>query len=130
MSRSNWAERFSNQETTVFDKGNWTLKEDGEKTWSLYFNDECVYPVLDFNRYKLFHGSFLMYVQRPHINSYCLFSATDKKPLFTISGQDARVEFDNYFLTFYSGDTNLKTFDLFTLNPVNISNNNQIGLDI
>ncbi|MBQ9795983.1 MAG: hypothetical protein IJW36_03405 [Clostridia bacterium] len=130
MSRSNWAERYSNQESIVFEKGHWSLKEDREKSWSLYFDDDCIYPVLDYNRYKLFDHGFLMYAECDYSNSYCLFSSTEKKPIFSVSGRNIQIEFDDNLILFHTSNGNVKIYDINTFSPVYIAKDNQIGLDI
>ena len=129
MSRDNWADRFSNEERVIFQKGGWTLTEDGEKIWSLYFDDKCVEPVLDFNKYKLFPKGFLLYLENSMRKSYSLFSEDSSLPIFSISGSDSFLEVDYNFITFSNRNTSA-TFDVNTLLKMNIRSDNQIGLDI
>ncbi len=127
MARETWGERFSNAEKVLFQKGLWALTEDNEKIWSLYFNGECVNPVLDCNSYVLFDKGFLLKNERGVINKYYLFYEDEKKPIYEISGVSANVEIDDSFITFkkVSEET---TFNKLTLTELFFDKDNQIGM--
>lgn len=130
MAKESWGQHFSNDEKIVFQKGDWFVTEDGEKTWSIYFQGQCVDPVLDYNRYKLLHSGFLLYTENRDINTFTLFEQNSRKPVFTIAGNDIDAKLDDTILTFTSKkDQNIKSFDTISLMEINIDNENQIGLN-
>ena len=130
MAKSNWAENFSNEERIVFQKGNWTLTEDGEKTWSLYCLSECVNPVVDFNKYILFNNGFLLFRENSNINSYALYLEDCNHPIFTMSGKDTSVKKENGLIIFKTSNQNETAFDAETLMKVHLAADDQLGFDL
>lgn len=131
MAKENWGQHFSNDEKIVFEKGDWSITEDGEKTWSLYFQGQCVDPVLDYNRYQDLKGGMLLYTENRDVNSFVLLAKDKRKPVFSISGKDINAKFDETILTFHSkNEQNIKSFDTISFVEININDENQIGLDL
>lgn len=129
MARENWSQHYSNSERIVFKKGQWSLTEDGEKTWSLYYGEDCVEPVLDYNKYELLDKGFLLFRNNSIVNSYALFLESSKSPIFTISGKDVKAEVNEGLITFLNNDS-ATTFDKNSLLQVCLNSDNQIGLDL
>ena len=127
MARETWGERYSNAEKVLFQKGLWSLTEDNEKIWSLYFDGECVSPVLDCNSYVLFDKGFLLKNERGPIHKYYLFYKDEKKPIFETTGVSASVEIDESFITFTKASQE-KTFNKVTLTEMFFNKDNQIGI--
>ena len=114
MKKENWAESLSNNEKLVFNKGNWSLMEDGEGAWSLYYNDVFVDTALDFNVYKLFEKGFLLYNKYDSYPSFALYAEEEKKPIFKMSGQGSKMKYENNIITFYNSDSSF-SFDTTSL---------------
>lgn len=130
MAKETWGQHFSNDEKLVFQKGDWSVTEDGEKTWSLYFQGQCVEPVLDYNQYKLFSKGFLLFAENGFMNSYALFSEEHSNPIYKVSGKNVFKELDKNLLTIYSSQGSTKSFDTLSLMEITICEDNQIGFNL
>jgi len=129
MSRQNWAENFYNQEETLFEKGSWSVTEDREKVLSLYFDGNCIEPVSEYNKYKLFSNGFMLYFKSSSVSSYTLYSATDKNPIFKVTGENIQVSQDGELLIF-NFNNNQTIINTTSMTKVIIENENQIGFDL
>lgn len=130
MSKTNWAERYSNEEKVLFERGDWSLAEDGEKIWSLYYQNKCIEPVLDFNKYVLFKNGFVLYYEENGLNSYVLFEENQNKPIFKASGKNFSMEIDKDLLVFRADGSILASFETETLTKIHIHKDEQLGFDI
>ena len=127
---ANWAERYSNEEKVLFEKGDWSVTEDGEKIWSLYYKGECKEPVLDFNKYILFKNGFLLYFEEFNNSSYALFLKDHNRPIFTLSGKEISLETDKNLIIFHSKEHGQTSFETEHLSKVYLADNDQLGFDI
>lgn len=130
MSRENWGEKFSNTETTVFEKGDWTITEDGEKIWSIYFKGSCVDPVSDYNHYIEFQNGFLLCDQRSSVSKFALISEHERKPIFKVEGQNCRYNISDSLIMFYNSDSQpVKSFDIISFTEVIVNEEEQISIN-
>lgn len=129
MSRKNWAELYSNQETCVFEKGSWKLTKDGEGTLSLYFDENFVDTAFDYNKYKLLNNGFILYRESADETSYRLYSSSNRKPLLSAHGKNAKFEVVSNILFCYDED-GIHIYDADLLTPIVIQEDNQIPLNI
>ena len=127
----NWAEDYSNAEEVLFNKGKWSVKKDGEGTLSLYF-DEKYKGISDCNKYKLLPKGFLLFSDKGICNSFYLYLEDTDSPIFSLLAKEAKMEIDNDFISFYESkeDINPTIFSKDSLNKVNLTDNNQIGLNL
>ena len=130
MANSNWAERYSNEEKVILQKGDWTLTEDGEKVWSLYHQDKCVEPVLVFNKFKLFDKGFLLYCEETQHNSYALYFESNSQPIFTLSGPNTSMEAKDGLIIFKLADGQTSAFETTNFMKVYLANEDQLSFDL
>ncbi|MBQ8615247.1 MAG: hypothetical protein IJ415_01610 [Clostridia bacterium] len=130
MAKENWAQRYSNEEKTIFQKGDWSLTEDGEKVWSLYYKDNCVSPVLEYNKFKLFDGGFLLYVKEENANSFALFASEEDKPLYKSSGKNCSFEIDRDLIIFSNETGHMTAFETCFLTKLSLDDENQLSFVI
>lgn len=129
MAKSNWAQECSNTEKLIMQKGNWSITEDGEKTWSLYYKDNCVDPVLDYNKYWILEHGVLLSGEYSEFNKYCLLHETEKTPVFKAHGKDLSYSIKEGVIIF-DNKNETKTFNAYSLTPLKITEENQLGFDL
>ena len=128
MAKQNWAQHYSNDEKTIFDKGIWSLTEDGEKIWSLYLRGQCVEPVLGCNQYKLFDNGFLLYNESDNSHLYALIKEDEPKPIFKYKGVNSSFTIENNLIIFHTNDGD-EVFDLTTFSKIFLTKENQLGFE-
>ena len=128
MSKRNWAEERDNTERTIFEKGRWTLTEDGEKTKSLYFDGDCVESVLMFNNYVVLAGGFVLFALDQNKNEYIIFSQEKRKPISKIEGKNITFKVNDDLLTFHDGDKEI-SFETSTMSQVYANNLDQLSIE-
>ena len=128
MSRRNWAEERDNTERTIFEKGRWTLTEDGERTKSLYFDGDCVESVLMHNSYIVLDGGFVLYSLDKNSNEYIVYSQDQKRPVSRIEGKNVSFKMIDDILTFTDNNTEI-SFETTTMTQVGLHDDNQLSFD-
>ena len=125
-----YGEKFSNTEYTIFKKGIWSLTQDGERTWALYRNGICVDPSISENNYRMFQNGFLLFRNdRFSPRSYTLCHQDIATPLFHCSG-NVSMDDSNGIITFYVNGEPHATFIESTLEKVEITKDDQLGISI
>lgn len=128
MSRRNWAEERDNTERTIFEKGRWTLTEDGEQIKSLYFDGDCVESVLMLNNFIVLEGGFVLFSLDQDKNEYVIYSQNTRKPVSKIEGKNVTFKTIDDLLVFCDGNKET-SFETSTMNQVCVNDMDQLSIE-
>ncbi len=133
MSKSNWAEKFSNDLSLCVAKGDWEIYKDGEGVKELYYKKKEIATLPSaFFELEVYPGGAYIYANSGHVSFHYLYD-NKAELVFKSEAEQTTAEIDGPLVTFQTlkNDEMIEeiTFDTNSFQEVTFKKDGQMGFD-